>query len=209
MTWLDVSVPIRMGMVVYEGDPPVIMERTASMDAGAMCNVSRLDFGVHTGTHVDAPVHFLEGGSGAESVPLDALLGPCFVVDATHLTGDIDARKLGTLNAPLDVERLLFKTPNSALWERSGFSSAFIGLTEDAARALVHRGVRLVGIDYLSIAPRHDPAPTHRALLEAGIVILEGLDLRAVEPGPYELACLPLKIEDSDGAPARALLRSR
>ena len=196
-------------MHVYEGDPPVLIERVYSLEDEDLANVSSLDFGAHTGTHIDAPVHFLEGRGGVETIPLDALIGPAVVVDARHLSEDIGARALGTLRIPVGTQRVLFKTPNSALWERPGFSDDFIGLTETAARKLAARGVRLVGIDYLSIAPRHDPAPTHRILLEAGIVILEGLDLRNVTPGDYDLVALPLLIPGSDGGPARALLRPR
>lgn len=207
MTWIDVSVPIAPGMIVYEGDPDVALERVASMEAGAVCNVSRLDFGVHTGTHIDAPVHFIEGAPGAEAIPLDALLGAAFVVDATHVTSDIDAGTLARLAMPAGVERVLFKTPNSRLWDRLAFSPDFVGITADAAEELVRRGARLVGIDYLSIAPRSDPGPSHVALLEAGVVILEGLDLRSIDPGMHELLCLPLLIAGADGAPARAMLR--
>jgi arylformamidase len=208
MTWIDISVPLRPGMVVFEGDPAVSMERTADMAEGAICNVSRLDFGVHSGTHIDAPVHFIDGAAGAEGIPLDALIGQAAVVDATGVAGDMDEAVLRALDIPEGVQRLLFKTPNSRLWERPTFSPEFFGITEDGAKYLIGRGVRLVGIDYLSIAPMRDPAPTHVALLTAGVVILEGLDLRGVEPGAYTLVCLPLLLPGADGAPARALLRA-
>lgn len=184
------------------------MQRFANMAEGAICNVSRLDFGVHSGTHIDAPVHFIEGAAGAEGIPLDALIGRATVVDATGILGDIDQAVLRSLAIPAGTERLLFKTPNSRLWERPAFSPEFFGITEDGANYLVGRGIRLVGIDYLSIAPMHDPAPTHVALLTAGVVILEGLDLRFVEPGEYTLVCLPLLLVGADGAPARALLKA-
>ena len=203
---IDVTVPVRTGMVVYEGDPRVRRELAQSLAAGGICNVSRLECGVHTGTHIDAPVHFIEGAAGIEATPLDALIDDACVVDATSIDTDIDAATLHRLTIPDGVTRLLFKTPNSQLWGRTSFSPDFVGLTADAARVLVERDVRLVGIDYLSIAPKRDPAPTHVALLAAGVVILEGLDLRAVTPGPYRLICLPLLLEGSDGAPARALL---
>ncbi len=206
MKIIDITVPIRSGMIVYEGDPPVQRALAQSIAAGAICNVSRLDCGVHTGTHIDAPVHFIEGAAGIEATPLEALIGDAHVVDATAITHDIDAATLAHLAIPAGATRVLFKTPNSRLWERDAFSPNFLGLTEDAARELVRRGVRLVGIDYLSIAPKADPAPTHIALLSAGVVIVEGLDLRAVRPGAYHLICLPLLLEGSDGAPARALL---
>jgi arylformamidase len=151
-------------------------------------------------------VHFIEGTGGVESVALDALIGPAVVVDAIGISRDIDAAALRELMLPDGAERVIFKTPNSELWSRASFSSEFFGLTEDGARALVDRSVRLVGIDYLSIAPMGNPAPTHVALLGAGIVILEGLDLRNVRPGNYTLMCLPLRLEGSDGAPARTVL---
>lgn len=206
MRFIDISVPLRPGMVVYEGDPAVRRELVQSIGGGAICNVSRLDCGVHTGTHIDAPAHFIDGAPGVEATPLDALIGEAYVVDATAIAGDIDAATLDTLAIPPGATRLLFKTPNSRLWARPAFSPDFYGLREDAARALAGRGVRLVGIDYLSIAPKADPAPTHLALLSARVVIVEGLDLRAVTPGAYRLLCLPLLLEGSDGAPARALL---
>jgi arylformamidase len=204
----DVTVPVRAGMAVYDGDPPVRLTRHAAMAGGALANVSRLDFGVHTGTHVDAPAHFIEGGAGVDALPLDALVGPAWVVDATTLDQDIDVLALQGLDLPAGAERVLFHTRSSELWELPEYSSEFIGLTAEAARALVQRGVRLVGADYLSIAPVTDPAPTHLEFLRAGVVILEGLDLRGVPAGPYQLICLPLLIEGADGAPARALLVS-
>lgn len=207
--WIDVSVPIRTGMVVFEGDPEVSITRAASIADGDLANVSRLDMGAHTGTHIDAPVHFIAGAPGIESVPPDALIGPAFVADARAVTGAIDEGALATMGIPEETERVLFRTNNSALWDLPAFSRDFAGLTEGAARGLVRRGVRLAGIDYLSIAPFGEPGPTHRALLAAGVVILEGLDLRHVEPGAYDLVCLPLRIPGSDGAPARALVRRR
>jgi arylformamidase len=184
----------------------VRLERVAQIAAGSLCNVSRLDFSVHTGTHIDAPVHFIEGGAGVETTPLDALIGDAYIVDATSVDRDIDERLLTRLDLPRGARRLIFKTRNSDLWDRPGFVPSFIGLTEGAARALLDRGIALVGVDYLSVAPAADPAPTHIAFLSAGVVILEGLDLRGVEPGPCRLLCLPMLIEGADGAPARALL---
>jgi arylformamidase len=204
--YIDVTVPLRPGMQLYEGDPPVALQRVSSLAGGGICNLSRLDFGLHSGTHIDAPLHFIDGAPGVESTPLEALLGEACVVDATKVTGQIDAAQLTSLDVPAGCERVLFKTTNSQLWQRDEFSRDFVALSEDAARELVRRGVRLVGIDSLSIAPFADPAPTHVALLEAGVVILEGLDLRRVQPGAYRLLCLPLLIPGADGAPARTLL---
>lgn len=209
MGWQDISVPIREAMVTFEGDPLVHLERVSSMDEGAVCNVSRLDFGVHTGTHVDAPVHFIDGAAGIETVAVDVLVGPALVVDARAVDGSFDAAAIESLAIPPGTERLIFRSRNSGLWDEPAFVTSFSGITEDGARALVDLGVRLVGIDYLSIAPFGDPTPTHVALLSAGVVILEGLDLRAVEPGDYELICLPILIPGSDGGPARAIVRQR
>jgi arylformamidase len=150
---LDISVPVHPGMVVWAGDPPVVLERLQSMADGAHDNVSRIDFGVHAGTHVDAPVHFIADGVGVDQVSLDALVGPAWVVDATAVDRHIDAATLATLAIPEAAERVIFKTTNSELWSSDRFETGFLGITKDGARWLVERGVRLVGIDYLSIAP--------------------------------------------------------
>lgn len=207
--WLDISVALDARVPTFTGDPTYRRELHASMAAGAICNVSRLDLGAHTGTHIDAPIHFIEGAAGIEKTPLDAVIGPAYVVDATSLTTTITAANLGRLDIPRGETRLLFRTPNSALWSLPAFSDSFIAFAADAAAALVTRGIRLIGIDYLSIAPFGDPVDTHRAFLGAGVVVLEGLDLRAVEAGPYDLFAPPVRLVGSDGAPARALLRPR
>ena len=205
----DITVAVRPGMPVYPGDPPVVIERLGSLAEGDLANLSKIEFGLHTETHVDAPVHFIDGAAGVEALPLDALVGPAVVADARGIVGDIDEAALAALGIPEGTERLLLRTGNSQLWDLPAFSAEFVGITVDAARALVRRGVRLVGIDYLSIAPADEPAATHVALLSAGIVILEGIDLRSVEPGAYTLLCLPLKVAGADGAPARAILTRR
>jgi arylformamidase len=186
---IDVTVPIRPGMVTYPGDPTVTLERVRSIAGGNGYNLSRLDFGVHSGTHVDAPFHFIDGAPSAESLPLDVLIGPCVVVEG--------------IRVPSGAERVLFKTSNSELWARETFAEEFESLDGANAQALVGGGVRLVGIDYLSIGDED----AHRILLGAGVVTIEGLDLRAVDPGDYELICAPLKLVGSDGAPARVFLR--
>jgi arylformamidase len=206
--WIDISVPLRPGIAIFEGDPIFHLERAFSIAGGALCNVSRLDMGVHTGTHLDAPIHFIDGAPASESIPLDAGLGRAWVVDAVAVHGaTLGVDDLAGLEIPGGETRLLFKTRNSELWGVPQFSTAFIGLDGSAAEALAARGIRLVGIDYLSIAPPGDPVDTHRALLGAGIAILEGIDLRHVEPGPVELLCLPIRLMGSDGVPARALVR--
>ena len=188
---IDVSVPVRPGMITYPGDPEVRLERVSSIGDGDVVNLSRLDLGVHSGTHVDAPLHFVDGGASVETLPLDVLVGPCVVVDG-----------LDPAAVPTGAERVLFKTTNSRLWERAEFSEDFVALDAAAARALVERGVRLVGIDYLSIGDEE----AHRVLLGAGVVAVEGLDLREVEPGEYRLVCAPLRLVGAEGAPARVLL---
>ena len=202
MRLIDVTVPIREGMPVYDKNPGVQLERARSIADGDTVNISRLDLGVHTGTHVDAPVHFIDGAAGAETIDPGVLVGPAHVVDATGLTADIDADALGTLELPAGAERLVFKTRNSALWERDSFTRDFIRFVESGASPLVDAGVRLVAIDYLSIGDEG----AHWVFLGNGVVPVEGLDLRGVEPGPYRLYCLPLKLVGSDGAPARVFL---
>lgn len=201
------SVPIRPGMVVYDGDPEVVVERVSDLARGDVCAVSRIELGSHTGTHIDAPAHILAGGAGVDRLPLDVLVGPALVVDVAHLTGDLDAAALAAIDPPAGTERLLLRTAGSSPWDRHRATRRSVGVAVDAARELVARGVRLVGIDDVSVAPSADPVPSHVALLEAGVVVVEGLDLRAAPAGPYDLVCLPLRIEDGDGAPTRALLR--
>jgi len=204
---LDVTVPLVPGSVpLYPGDTDLQVGLHQSRASGDPANVSRLVCSAHCGTHVDAPSHFLEGAAGIETVPLDALVGPAVVVDATGVTGHIDAAAVTAMQPPPGTDRMLFRTSNSRLWDRPRFTEDFVAMTPDGAQALVDRGVRLVGIDYLSIAPYEEPAPTHEVLLRAGVVIVETLDLRAAAPGAYHLICLPLLVPGADGAPARALL---
>jgi arylformamidase len=203
---LDISAPLISGRVpLYPGDTPLSVERVQQHSPGTP-NVSRLTCSTHCGTHVDAPVHFLPGGAGVEAVPVDSLIGPAVVVDASFSPGHLDAATIAELDLPADAERVLLRTSNAQYWQPWRFVDNFVALTADGARALVDHGVRLVGIDYLSIAPYDDPEPTHRVLLEAGVTIVEMLDLRAAAPGHWQLTCLPLLIPDVDGAPARAVL---
>jgi arylformamidase len=199
---IDVSVMIRPRMPIYEGDPGVEIALAQSIERGDVANVSRLDLGAHTGTHVDAPRHFLPDGPGAGELSLEPFVGRCTVADATAAAGPIDAAFIASLGLPRGTERVLLKTPNSRLWERDAFTRDFVRLDGSGARALIESNVRLVGIDYLSIG---DPE-AHRALLGRGIGVVEGLDLRAVSPGAYFLVCLALKVAGCDGAPARAVL---
>jgi arylformamidase len=196
---IDVSVPIRSGMVTYPGDPGVTVERVVEIGEGSAYNLSKIDMGLHSGTHVDAPVHFIAGAAGVDELPLTVLVGPCEVVELDDLSAASVAR------VPAGIERVLLKTSNSELWARESFVEGFERLDEAGARTLVERGVRLVGVDYLSVGDE----PAHVALLGAGVIAVEGLDLRGVGPGRYELICLPLRVVGADGAPARALLVRR
>ena len=202
MEILDVSIPIRTRMPIYPDNAGVAVRRIDAIADGAVANVSAIDLGAHTGTHVDAPNHFLDGAGGVETVALQPLIGPAVVVDATAVDRTLDAAAVAAAGVPAGAERVLFRTRNSQLWEQEEFSDDFVSFDESGARALLDAGVRLVGIDYLSIG---DPG-AHRALLGADVAVVEGLDLRAVAPGPYQLVCLPLKLVGSDGGPARAVL---
>jgi arylformamidase len=204
----DITLPISPDMIVWPGDPTVELERISSMDVGAHANVSRLACGVHTGTHVDAPHHFLNNHRTVESLSLDVLVGPACVVQVPDEADVITADVLEKAAVPSGTLRLLLKTRNSQRWERGekAFDDKFVGVSADGAGWLAQHGVILVGIDYLSVAPYEQSVPTHRTLLGAGIIIVEGLDLSAVPPGAYDLYCLPLKLAGSDGAPARAIL---
>jgi arylformamidase len=206
VTVIDISLPIHSGMVLYEGDPGVEVTPRLEIAKGDTANVSLLSMGSHTGTHVDAPAHFIEGGATVEALPVDSLIGPALVAEVAseRLIGRRDLEPLS-----LDGQsRLLLKTRNSALWARGAFTREFVALDLEGARYLTERGLRLIGIDYLSIEAFHSPGhPVHRHLLGAGVVILEGLDLSRVAPGVYELVCLPLPVRGIDGAPCRALLR--
>src|SRR5581483_458103 len=204
--WIDVSLPIQPDMPVYPGDPPVELAIWSSLSAGEPFAVSTLSLGTHTGTHVDAPAHCIPGGAGVDALPLDALCGPACVFDLADTGEPVSVIGRASLLAlPAGCERLLLRTHDGRLWRGEALPDA--GLELAAASLLVERGVRLVGIDRLSIAPAGDPRPVHQALLEAGIVILEGLDLRAAPGGPCQLLCLPLKLAGADGAPARVVLR--
>lgn len=185
----------------------VRLNRMASLEAGDAFTLTELTMSVHAGTHVDAPAHYVRGGAGADALPLDVLIGPALVLetgDADAITADVLAR----LNIPEGSTRLLFRTRNSArgLMTAPDFHTDFVAITADGAEWLVTRGVRLVGVDYFSVAPYDALASTHQILLRAGVVIVEGLNLSPVTPAAYTFICLPLKLKDADGAPARAIL---
>jgi arylformamidase len=208
-SWIDVSVPLFSGMVNWPGDPAVSIEPIKEIAKGGSSNVSVISMGAHTGTHMDAPRHFFTGGTGLDKMPLEATIGPARVIA-------IKNRKRITFEELRGHrirrgERILFKTPGSAArWRKREFDRNYVSISPEAALYLAERGVRTVGIDYLSVGGyKTDGAETHRALLGAGVWIIEGLNLSGVEPGSYDLMCLPLRILDADGAPARAVLRRR
>jgi arylformamidase len=204
--WIDVSVPVRAGMVHWPDDGPVRFEAISRISKGAEANVTRLDMSAHTGTHMDAPLHFFDDDPGMEAFPLEIGMGPARVI-AIEGKEPIDRGPLEDLDIE-SGERILFRTVNSekAWWERD-FDPDFVYVSYEAAELLGEVGVALVGVDYLSVGGGDEGGDVHRALLGAGAWVVEGLDLSAVEPGDYELMCLPIKLVGSDGAPARVLLR--
>lgn len=208
---IDVSVPIGPGMLTYPGDPEVELRRVGDMERGDVSNLSVITMSTHTGTHVDPPIHFVAGAATIDELPLDVLVGPAVVVDVRGI-GAIDVTVLEELGLPRGTPRILFLTDWSARWGSAAppaFPDSFTALTQDGARWLTDRRVRLVGTDFLSIERADDRAyPVHRILLGAGIVIVEGLDLRDVRPGSCRFTCLPLKIRDGDGGPARAFVET-
>lgn len=205
--WIDVSVPLRPGMAHWPGDPAFRLTRPQELSRGDRCTVSEIALGVHTGTHMDAPSHFIAGGASMDALPMDAVVGSARVIpiDDPRIVSVTELKPHGIEAG----ERILFKTRNSPrCWDTDVFIEDFVYIPRDTAAYLVERGVRTVGIDYLSVAGyEQDTVETHRALLEGGVWIIEGLNLTEVPPGPCELLCLPMRIAGAEGAPARALLR--
>jgi arylformamidase len=204
----DVSMPLSDGMPAFPGDPAFESERVRAIARGDPYNLTRLALGSHAGTHVDPPLHFVDGAPGTDLLDLDQLNGPCAVLDVDPAQGSIGAAEIRSL--PPGTRRVLFRTANSPRWSRSlTFFPDYVGLTLGAADALLGAGVRVVGLDALSIESSPDGSfPVHRRLLGSKALLIEGLLLDAVRPGPYDLVCLPLKIRGGDGGPARVVLRS-
>lgn len=206
--WLDVSVPITPQMIRWPGDPAVRLTRLEELASGDPANLSRLSASLHSGTHVDAPSHYLAGAATIDQMPVAAMIGPARVI-AVAAAGVIDRDDLCGLKL-VAGERLLLRTGNSELYRRGRFSRDYVGLTEAAAAWLAAQGLQTLGIDYLSVAGLLcDQAAVHKRLLEAGVWIIEGLNLAAVTPGAYDLLCLPLAVLGAEAAPARVLLRRR
>lgn len=205
--WVDVSVPITDGMLSWPGDPKVHISRAMDIEKGAPANVTKLNMGAHTGTHMDAPRHFLNKKAGIDKIPLDSVIGKARVIAIQNkeiiTVEDLKPQRIRK------GERVLFKTENSkSRWYKKPFSRKFVALSLEAARYLADRKIKTLGVDYLSIGSMEsDGAQIHRVLLKAGVWPIEGLDLSKIEPGDYEMICLPLRLVGSDGSPVRALLR--
>lgn len=207
MKTYDVSLLLKPGMPVWPGEPGFEISRIKSIEGGMGANVSAIRTGCHIGTHIDAPLHFIEGGKSVDQLPLDLFVGRVTVYFLPFQRW-IDRETI----VPLGIrkgQRVIFRTSNSSLWgQDGGFRKEYVHITEDAARYLADIGVKTVGIDYLSIeAFGLDACPAHHILLGAGVGIIEGLDLREISEGEYDLCCLPLKIDGADGSPARVILR--
>lgn len=209
MQTYDVSLSISSKLPVWPGDPPILVERISKMEEGDDVNVTRLNFGAHVGTHVDAPFHFLGGETmTVDEIPVHLLTGRAYLLHLPDEVSLITKEILEAADIPPRTRRLLFRTRNSHHWMNGeeNFQEEFVAIDAGGAQYLVDRGVRLVGVDYLSVAPYHEPRPTHKVLLQAGIVVIEGMDLSGVPQGRYTLYCLPIKLAGADGAPARAIL---
>jgi arylformamidase len=204
---VDVSVLLAPGLATYPGNPAFELTPVKRIAAGDSSNNSRLVMGTHTGTHVDAPLHFFDGRPGADALALELLIGRARVIDLPH-RGGITETHLAAAGLREDL-RVLLRTPNSALWNSSdGFHSDYTYITEGGANFLVDQGVKVVGVDYLSVEQfKKAGAPAHRALLGSGVIVIEGLDLSDVDAGQYEMYCLPLRLANGDGAPARVVLK--
>jgi len=206
--WQDISVPLDSCLPTWPGSPGVVTTPRVAIARGDDANVTQLEMDVHSGTHVDAPLHFLDGAESLEELGLEPFIGDSLVVD-TGAAREISAAVLDAAAIPQGTLRLLLRTVNSSSpgWHVAPFDDDYAALTQDGAEWLVARQVRLVGIDYLSIQRYSEPPEVHRVLLRGGLAILEGLCLADVNPGVYELVCLPMRLAKAEGAPARAILR--
>jgi arylformamidase len=205
---IDISVPLARGLPTWPGSTGFRVERTLAFERGDDVTVSRLDLDLHTGTHVESALHYIEGGDPIETVSLEAFVGPAVVIDLREADA-VGSDELAAAGIPEGTERLLVRTRNSGgLLPGEDFREDFVGLTVEGASWIASHGLRLIGTDYLSVQRFGDDPETHRVLMRAGVAILEGLDLSAVEPGVYRLTCLPLRMYGTEAAPARAILES-
>jgi arylformamidase len=206
---IDVSLPLNDKLPFWPGSLGFSTRWTKRLDRGDSSNNSFAALDVHSGTHIDAPLHFIRSGASVDQIPLDLLIGSCRVIHLPDIK-QVTPSDLTNANIEHDTERLLIRTQNSILWTAkiSEFKKEFTALSIEAARWIVAQGIRLLGIDYLSIGTLGNSIPVHQILLGAGVVVLEGLNLIHARPGIYELICLPLNIAGAEGAPVRAILRS-
>jgi arylformamidase len=210
----DITLPISPDMAVWPGDPSVKIQQLSSIENGEEANVSQIRMSVHTGTHIDAPKHFLQEAGSIDKLPLEKLMGEALVLRIDDKVDVIDEKTL--INLPnvddlVNCKKVLFKTRNSQYWDenKTRFNENYVGLNTSAAAFLAELNLDLIGVDYLSIAAYADSEAPHKILLGKGIILLEGINLQSVPPGIYHLICLPLPIVDSDGSPARAILTKR
>ena len=208
--WIDVSLTLKTDVMHWPGDPPVLIERVRDMNAGDTVNLTKITMGAHSGTHIDAPRHFIKSGKGADRISLDALIGPARVIGISARNA---IRKEDLARHRIKKgERILLRTRNSTkkIFYKDAFTEDFVYLDKTAAEFLVERGIRTIGVDYLSVGGyKKDGHDVHKTLLGAGILVIEGLDLSPILPGRYDMICLPVKILDSDGAPARVVVKAR
>lgn len=210
-TLIDISVPLDPALPTWPGSVGMKVEKLSCFENGNDVNVSKLTCDVHTGTHIEAPLHFIPGGYSVTQIPLDILIGDAFLT-YIPLARVITPAELASLEIPRGTEKLLLRTRNSKLWNEGNgnFHTDYVALTREAAQWIVDRGIKLLGVDYLSVEIYGDQtSSTHKTLLSGGVIILEGLNLSNINPGIYELMCLPLKLVGAEGAPARAVLRAK
>ena len=208
MKIIDITIPLSERTPVWEGDKSVSINRVAKIGEGSDFNVSRIELGVHSGTHIDGPFHLIEDGNTVDKIPLDSLVGKAQVIEIPSGITVINEEYLRSLEFDPQNSRVLFKTSNSNYWETDpyAFNREFVALNTDGAQYLADLGLCLIGVDYFSVSAYDDLIPPHVILLEHGIVLLENIDLRGVSPGVYTLICLPIKLIGTDGAPVRAIL---
>ena len=206
--YIDISLPVSANLPRWPGSPEISFQRSLDLEKGDIATDTTLHFSVHTGTHVDAPRHFIRGGKSVDQINLDVLIGKAYVAVFSDDVESITADLLNKLPLPGRVNRLLLRTRNSRFWQAKGseFQPDFVALTTDAAQWIIDQEIQLIGIDYLSVQRYYDGPETHQILLRAEVAIIEGLDLTEVSEGIYELICLPIKLEGVEGAPARVIL---
>jgi len=203
----DITLPVSAALVVWPGDPAVQIEKISDVDKGDSLSLTQMTLRAHVGTHLDAPCHFIKGGSGVEALDLNLLVGTAYVAESLK-TDAITASVLDDLAIPANTQRLLLHTRNSDHWTRLNdpFDENYVAISPDGAQWIVDHGIKLVGIDYVSVGSFQDAAPTHYILLGAGVIAVEGLNLAGIIAGEYQLYCLPMKLVGADGAPVRAIL---